>query len=97
MAESPYLQWLAGSLSSAPERPLDPYAGDAVIGYAVGYGVLEIAPFVRSLRAVFAGRIVLQERWGAGNSPGRVMRRKSLRQRVATLGSSVMRRLPELR
>lgn len=62
MAASRYLQWLSRSLSSDGDPHAPPTAGpgdDAVLGYAVGYGVPEIAPFVRSLRAVFAGRVIL--------------------------------------
>lgn len=60
MAASLYLDWLSRSLSSNDADPsADPHAGEAVLGYAVGYGIAEIAPFVRSLRAVFAGQIIL--------------------------------------
>jgi hypothetical protein len=60
MASSPYLRWLSRSLpppASRPARP--PSAGDAVLGYAVGYGIAEISPFVRSLRAVYSGQVIL--------------------------------------
>lgn len=56
---SDYLDWLAEALS--PTRPpsgLD-VAGDVVLGYATGYDPADIAPFVRSLRAVFDGPVVL--------------------------------------
>ncbi|RZJ47060.1 MAG: hypothetical protein EON87_02255 [Brevundimonas sp.] len=60
MAASLYLDWLSRSLTSdASDAPANPRAGEAVLGYAVGYGVAEIAPFVRSLRAVFSGQIIL--------------------------------------
>lgn len=60
MAASAYLEWLSPNLAfdiAAP--PVPGRADNAVLGYAVGYGVAEIAPFVRSLRSVFAGQIVL--------------------------------------
>lgn len=60
MAASPYLGWLSRSLRSpaAAASAANP-AETAVLGYAAGYGVSEIAPFVRSLRSVFSGRIIL--------------------------------------
>lgn len=60
MTASPYLDWLARSLPAQPVGA-DPDAEpeDAVLGYAVGYGVTDIAPFVRSLRHVFSGQIIL--------------------------------------
>lgn len=57
---SAYLGWLAGALMadrSAP-RLLDA-PDDLVLGYATGYDAAQIAPFVRSLRAVFDGRAAL--------------------------------------
>lgn len=60
MTASPYLDWLARSMPAQPVAPdSDAEPEDAVLGYAVGYGVAEIAPFVRSLRAVFSGQIIL--------------------------------------
>lgn len=60
MAASLYLDWLSRSLSSDDaDSSADPRAGEAVLGYAVGYGIAEVAPFVRSLRAVFTGQIIL--------------------------------------
>lgn len=60
MAASTYLDWLSQSLTSDIAAPSVPGRADnAVLGYAVGYGVAEIAPFVRSLRSVFAGKIIL--------------------------------------
>lgn len=57
-AKSAYLAWLAKALS---RRPVEPVAGgvDVVMGYATGYDAADVAPFVRSLRAVHAGPIVL--------------------------------------
>lgn len=60
MAASLYLDWLSRSLTPDARDPAaDPRPDEAVLGYAVGYGVAEIAPFVRSLRAVFRGQIIL--------------------------------------
>jgi hypothetical protein len=60
MAASHYLQWLSRSLSSERSEP-SPTSNpvDTVLGYAVGYGVAEIAPFIRSLRSVFSGQVIL--------------------------------------
>lgn len=54
--KSAYLHWLAGALASdqQPARVLDA-PDDLVLGYATGYDAAQIAPFVRSLRAVFDG------------------------------------------
>ncbi|RYE69837.1 MAG: hypothetical protein EOP17_02425, partial [Rhizobiaceae bacterium] len=57
---STYLGWLSGALNSpvgAP-RALDA-PDDLVLGYATGYDAAMIAPFVRSLRAVFDGPAAL--------------------------------------
>ncbi|MGV9010850.1 hypothetical protein [Brevundimonas sp.] len=57
-ARSRYLTWLATALA----RPVDvvtPTQGHAVLGYATGYDAAGIAPFVRSLRAVFDGTVAL--------------------------------------
>lgn len=61
MARSAYLDWLAGAFvaRSAAAASAAPPDADLVLGYATGYGVAEIAPFVRSLRAVFQGSVVL--------------------------------------
>jgi hypothetical protein len=61
MARSPYIDWLARSLAIRATRPraVPPPDTDLVLGYATGYGVREIAPFVRSLRAVYRGDVVL--------------------------------------
>jgi hypothetical protein len=60
LAGSPYLRWLADGLSPPPAaEPAGACRRDAVLGYAVGYGVPEISPFVRSLRSVFVGRVIL--------------------------------------
>jgi hypothetical protein len=59
---SAYLNWLASALSPPstlqPARP-EAVEQDLVLGYATGYGVAEIAPFVRSLREVFDGEAAL--------------------------------------
>ena len=58
-ARSAYLSWLAQALHH-PDAPPDPSVeGDVVLGYATGYDPADIAPFVRSLRAVFDGPVVL--------------------------------------
>lgn len=60
MAASPYLDWLSRSLTPQDAgASAQAHAGEAVLGYAVGYDVAEVAPFVRSLRAVFSGQIIL--------------------------------------
>lgn len=65
MASSPsvrshYLHWLSQALGSARVEAISG-AGttDLVAGYATGYDAHHIAPFVRSLRNVFDGEIVL--------------------------------------
>ncbi|NBB65391.1 hypothetical protein GVN18_39695 [Pseudomonas sp. ODNR1LW] len=55
---SDYLDWLAEALPAAGRIPPLP-DGDAVVGYATGYDAADIAPFVRSLRAVFSGPVAL--------------------------------------
>lgn len=59
VAKSAYLGWLTGALTSHPptRRPVAP--DDLVLGYATGYDAAMIAPFVRSLRAVFDGHVAL--------------------------------------
>lgn len=61
MARSPYLDWLARSFAARPVKARSVLAPDAdlVLGYATGYGVTEVAAFVRSLRAVFTGPVIL--------------------------------------
>lgn len=57
-ARSRYIDWLAKALA----QPVDGIAsaqGHAVLGYATGYDAADIAPFVRSLRAVFEGTVAL--------------------------------------
>lgn len=60
MAATSYLRWLPTALAredvvlETTARP-----GRAVLGYAVGYDVADVAPFVCSLRAVFAGAVLL--------------------------------------
>lgn len=60
VSKSAYLGWLTGALKpvEAPARRLKA-PDDLVLGYATGYDAAIIAPFVRSLRAVFDGRVVL--------------------------------------
>jgi hypothetical protein len=62
MAGSAYLTWLGQAIIAdrdAPTPSVDRMGEDMVLGYATGYGVAEIAAFVRSLRAVFTGPAVL--------------------------------------
>ena len=57
-ARSDYLDWLAQALEA--ERGMTPLPdGDVVVGYATGYDAADVAPFVRSLRAVFDGPVAL--------------------------------------
>jgi len=60
-ATSAYLGWLSAALATRDEPAGRIGAGsiDAVLGYATGYDSHDIAPFVRSLRAVFDGEIAL--------------------------------------
>jgi len=61
-ARSAYLDWLGRQLEAAEARRFPArgsFGPDLVIGYATGYGVAEIAPFVRSLRCWFDGRVAL--------------------------------------
>lgn len=58
---SPYLGWLSLALMQ-PRKEAKPSAvgpADLVLGYATGYDAAVIAPFVRSLRAVFDGPAAL--------------------------------------
>jgi hypothetical protein len=60
--DSAYLTWLGGQLAAdAPpvRRATGAFGPDLVMGYATGYGVEALAPFVRSLRTVYDGRIAL--------------------------------------
>ncbi len=59
---STYLRWLGDQLSvAAPDvrRAAGRFDPDLVIGYATGYGPGAMSAFVRSLRAVYGGRIAL--------------------------------------
>lgn len=59
-AKSAYLDWLAGAMLGGQEHAGSPAAtDDLVLGYATGYDAADVAPFVRSLRAVFDGPVVL--------------------------------------
>lgn len=60
MTASAYLHWLSRNLTCdfATSEP-STRTKDAVLGYATGYSVADIAPFVRSLRSVFPGQIIL--------------------------------------
>lgn len=60
MFASRYLDWLGAALGApARSQGLRSSSGQAVLGYATGYGPADLEPFVRSLRAHFAGEIVL--------------------------------------
>ena len=58
-ARSAYLSWLAQALHRPDASPDPSVEGDVVLGYATGYDAADIAPFVRSLRRVFAGPVAL--------------------------------------
>lgn len=61
---SAYLGWLSRVLGAAAPDGGRHAVGDLVLGYAAGYDAASIAPFVRSLRAVFGGSaaMVVNER-----------------------------------
>ena len=69
-ARSAYLNWLGGQLETREARRTAApghFGPDLVIGYATGYGAAELAPFVRSLRAWFDGRVALYvDAWRPG-------------------------------
>ena len=59
-ATSAYLGWLAVALAKDREASgTSTAASDLVLGYATGYDSHDIAPFLRSLRAVFDGEVAL--------------------------------------
>ncbi len=58
-ARSRYLAWLAKALARPADVMTAAVRGHAVLGYATGYDAADIAPFVRSLRAVFDGTVAL--------------------------------------
>jgi len=58
-ARSAYLGWLADALATDGPSSEAVVSGDLVLGYATGYDAAHIAPFVRSLRAVFDGAAAL--------------------------------------
>ena len=58
-AKSAYLAWLARALSRRPIEPAARAGVDVVMGYATGYDAADVAPFVRSLRAVHGGPVVM--------------------------------------
>lgn len=58
-ARSRYLDWLAKALAKPADVTTAAVRGHAVLGYATGYDAADIAPFVRSLRAVFDGTVAL--------------------------------------
>lgn len=58
-ARSRYLTWLAKAMARPVDETATVVRGHAVLGYATGYDAADIAPFVRSLRAVFDGTVAL--------------------------------------
>lgn len=59
-AKSAYLDWLAGAMPADRATSVSPTAtDDLILGYATGYDAADVAPFVRSLRAVFDGPVIL--------------------------------------
>ncbi len=59
-SKSAYLGWLAEQTRRpAPTPRVADAPDDLVLGYATGYDAAMIAPFVRSLRAVFNGHVAL--------------------------------------
>jgi hypothetical protein len=61
-ARSAYLDWLGAQLAAeAPRirRAPGAFGPDLVMGYATGYDCAALAPFVRSLRAVYGGHVGL--------------------------------------
>lgn len=56
-----YRRWLSDALAPEVQQPEDvsSEATDAVLAFAVGVGLNDVALFVRSLRSVYAGRIVM--------------------------------------
>ena len=59
VAKSAYLDWLAGAMLDRREAAASDAAADLILGYATGYDAADVAPFVRSLRAVCDGPVVL--------------------------------------
>lgn len=58
-ARSRYLTWVAKALARPADVTTTAVQGHVVLGYATGYDAADIAPFVRSLRAVFDGTVAL--------------------------------------
>lgn len=58
MARSVYRDWLARHRHAPPVSPVS-RESDAILACAVGLDPEEVAPFVRSLRAVFSGQVIL--------------------------------------
>lgn len=59
---SAYLGWLSSILAPGPadqRQSSQAPSRDFVLGAATGYGVADIAPFVRSLRSVYQGEVAL--------------------------------------
>ena len=59
VAKSAYLDWLAVAMLGDREAAVSGAADDLILGYATGYDAADVAIFVRSLRAVFDGPVVL--------------------------------------
>lgn len=60
-AKSAYLGWLAAVIADerGASSTFAAVSEDLILGYATGYDVADVAPFVRSLRAVFDGQVAL--------------------------------------
>lgn len=60
-AKSAYLRWLAAAIAGerGASSTFAAASSDLILGYATGYDVADVAPFVRSLRAVWDGPVVL--------------------------------------
>jgi hypothetical protein len=60
-AKSAYLGWLAAVIASerGASSSFAAVSDDLILGYATGYDVADVAPFVRSLRAAFEGPAAL--------------------------------------
>lgn len=60
-AKSVYLGWVAAAIAGerGASSTFAAAPSDLILGYATGYDVADVAPFVRSLRAVWDGPLVL--------------------------------------
>lgn len=60
-AKSAYLGWVAAAITGerGASSTFAAASNDLILGYATGYDIADVAPFVRSLRAVWDGPLVL--------------------------------------